>query len=219
MKIIKLFEVASSDGYKSSGDGELHLSSTNAYQSARNRHKGYAAMPIEHDAIEAEDGRYLLLKSTNPVSVVGTAQAVEDIAKAALEKLTSAERAALGLNHRSYAARREGLTMNTNTDGVSAMSAELGAVLTYTTSGHSRPCGQTMGANGAGDFALLIYGKPHEAEAAARAHIRELEAGGYKIKTATLVPNQECYSGPQIRTLQAHNTEVVRPEGCERTQS
>lgn len=84
-------------------------------------------------------------------------------------------------------------------------STELGAVLTYSTSGHARPCGQTMGANGAGDFALLIYGKPHEAEAAARKHIQELEASGYRIKTATLVTNEECYSGPQIRTLQAPN--------------
>jgi hypothetical protein len=92
-------------------------------------------------------------------------------------------------------------------------SAELGAVLTYTTSGHSGACGQTMGANGAGDFALLIYGKPEHAEAVARAHIRNLEASGYRIKAATFVANQECYSGQQIRTIKAPNDEVHPPAG------
>lgn len=98
MKIISLFEPASSDGYKHFGDGVFHLSASNADQAAKNKHGGYAVEPIKHDAIEFEDGRYLLLKSTKPVSIVGTTQATEDIAKAALEKLTPAERVALGLN-------------------------------------------------------------------------------------------------------------------------
>ncbi len=103
--------------------------------------------------------------------------------------------------------------ITTALDGV-VSSTELGAVLTYTTSGHSRPCGQIMGANGAGDFALLIYGKPNEAEAAARLHIRELESAGYRIKAATLVTNEECYSGPQIRTLQAPNAKMSLCPEC-----
>jgi hypothetical protein len=47
--------------------------------------------------------------------------------------------------HRSYAARREGRTMNTNTDGVSAMSAELGGwehlkVYGYAPGGYMNQC-------------------------------------------------------------------------------
>lgn len=96
MKIIYLYEPASSDGYHSSGDGSFHLDRDYAHQIAINRHGAYAANPHVHPAIEIEDGRYLLLKSSKPVSVAGTDQAVEDIAKKALSKLTPAERAALG---------------------------------------------------------------------------------------------------------------------------
>lgn len=81
----------------------------------------------------------------------------------------------------------------------------LGAVLTYRTKGHNRPCGQTIGANGAGEFAVLISGKPEDAWAFAGEYLRDLERRGYRIEEAILVTNEECYSGPQIITAQAPN--------------
>jgi hypothetical protein len=134
-------------------------------------------------------------------------EGIEDAAERVAALLA---REAVRLNAQAVPAVPE---ITTALDGV-VSSAELGAVLTYTTSGHSRPCGQIMGANGAGDFALLIYGKPHEAEATARLHIRELESAGYRIKAATLVPNEEGYSGPQIRTLKAPNAKMSLCPEC-----
>lgn len=84
--------------------------------------------------------------------------------------------------------------------------AGLGAVLTYSTTGHNKPCGQTVGANGAGDFAVLIYGTPEEAWKLARDHIECLERAGYKIDEALIVPNYEGYSGPFITTVQSPNS-------------
>jgi len=81
----------------------------------------------------------------------------------------------------------------------------LGAILTYSTKGHNKPCGQTVGANGAGDFAMLIYGTPDEAWKLARDHLERMERAGYKIDEALIVPNYEGYSGPFITTAQAPN--------------
>lgn len=86
--------------------------------------------------------------------------------------------------------------------------AGLGAVLTYSTTGHNKPCGQTIGANGAGDFAILIYGTPEEAWELARDHLKRLERSGYKIDEALIVPNYEGYSGPFITTAQAPNANM-----------
>lgn len=100
--ITLLYEPASSDGYSHTGDGEFYLCESTAQQVGRNRHGGYSVDPIQHDAYQFEPGNYLLLRSTQPVAVVGTAQATQHIDKAALNKLTAAEREALGLTDKTY---------------------------------------------------------------------------------------------------------------------
>jgi hypothetical protein len=76
---------------------------------------------------------------------------------------------------------------------------KIGAVLTYSTPGHSRPCGQTSGANGAGQYAIIYYGSPEEADSKAGEHIRELERFGYKLDSVHLVLLGETFSGRSIR--------------------
>lgn len=97
------------------------------------------------------------------------------------------------------------MTSNETKAGISPVLSTdgLGAVLTYRTRGHNKPCGQTVGANGAGDFAILIYGSPEEAWKLARDHLERMERAGVKIDEALIVPNYEGYSGPFITTTKA----------------
>lgn len=83
--------------------------------------------------------------------------------------------------------------------------AGLGAVLTYRTSGHNKACGQAIGANGAGDFSVLIYGTPDDADNYARDILRKLERSGYRIESANIVRNEEGWGGSPITTEQAPN--------------
>lgn len=78
----------------------------------------------------------------------------------------------------------------------------VGAVMTYSTTGHNRPCGQIIGANGAGDFAVIITGTPDNAITFARRYLCALEQNGYRVTEAHVVPNEDCYAGPQIIVIQ-----------------
>ena len=97
MNIIQIYESASTDGYKSFGDGVFFDTSTGANAFAKQKHGGYAVDALKHLSIMDKDGRYYLLKDTNPISLYGSRQAGEDMAKAALAKLTPEERKALGI--------------------------------------------------------------------------------------------------------------------------
>lgn len=71
-------------------------------------------------------------------------------------------------------------------------------VLVYRDKGRSGVGGQTIGANGAGEFAVVYYGMDEaEADIHARATVRGLEAGGHKITEAFIVSG-EGYHGPVI---------------------
>ena len=96
-------------------------------------------------------------------------------------------------------------TENRAADGLSDLTAVLGGVLSYSTSGHNRPCGQTIGANGAGDFCLLITGDPQRAEETARQHLRNMESRGYRITSAIFTPHDEMasYCGNPITVVSA----------------
>ena len=89
----------------------------------------------------------------------------------------------------------------------SALTDVLGAVLTYRTTGHNRPCGQTIGANGLGEYVVLITGDPDHAYQAAREYLRDLERNGYRITEAILVTNEDAYSGKPISVIHAPNVE------------
>ena len=67
----------------------------------------------------------------------------------------------------------------------------LGGVLTFINRGYQGICGQTMGADGAGEFALVIMGTPEEAQAYAREHLRKIRAAGYRVSDAIFVPNDD----------------------------
>lgn len=81
------------------------------------------------------------------------------------------------------------------------LSALLGGVLSYTTTGHRRVCGNTIGANGCGDFCIVFLGDREQAEVKARDYLREMEANGYRITAAIFVPNDELggYGGNPLR--------------------
>jgi len=71
------------------------------------------------------------------------------------------------------------------------LSALLGGVLSYTTTGHRRVCGNTIGANGCGDFCIVFLGDREQAETKARDYLRNMEKNGYRITAAIFVPNDE----------------------------
>lgn len=90
MNIVTLFEPASSDGYKLSGDGTYYLSEHLA--DAQAKQSTHAAGSIPHAAVEIGlSGTYLLLKSTEPVTIVGTSAARAAVAAVAEKKLSAAE--------------------------------------------------------------------------------------------------------------------------------
>lgn len=76
----------------------------------------------------------------------------------------------------------------------------IGAVLTIKTSGHHKPCGQTMGANGQGDYAWIIEGSPDEAAAWAEQRLRDMQAAGYTIDAVILVrSDDEVWAGKAMQ--------------------
>lgn len=81
------------------------------------------------------------------------------------------------------------------------LSALLGGVLSYTTTGHRRVCGNTIGANGCGDFCIVFLGDREQAETKARDYLRNMEKNGYRITAAIFVPNDELggYGGNPLR--------------------
>lgn len=97
MKVTTIYETAHTDGYTHTGDGRYFASEYDAEKAGKERYKAYAVSPIPRKAVEDEDGRYYLIKENNPVSLFGSKQAKEDIAAAALKKLTKEEKEALGL--------------------------------------------------------------------------------------------------------------------------
>lgn len=80
---------------------------------------------------------------------------------------------------------------------------ELGAVLTYTSSGRSGVHGMTIGADGSGNFAVLFIGTSAEAENAATEYLRRLRRAGYRISAAHIVPNEQLFTGTTIRVVGA----------------
>lgn len=79
----------------------------------------------------------------------------------------------------------------------------LGGVLSYTTEGIQGVCGQTVGANGAGDYSVLLLGSPEEAGHAARAYLQELERNRHKITNVmlTLHGDDFGYHGSPVSAL------------------
>lgn len=98
MKIVTLYEPASSDGYSSKGDKQYNLDKTVAVAQGKQKHGNYANTPFEHLAVKDTDGKYYLLKQAEPVLLADSAEAKAEIKKTALAKLSAEERQVLGLD-------------------------------------------------------------------------------------------------------------------------
>jgi len=72
------------------------------------------------------------------------------------------------------------------------------ALLVYKSKGRPGAHGQTLGANGAGEFAVLYRGDEFAALVKANEEIRALEAAGHRLDFAAII-HGEGYSGPMLR--------------------
>ncbi len=95
MKIVTLYESGSTDGYKPFGDSTYFNFESKAVSFANNKHGGFSIKPIKHSAIEHQ-GKYYLLKSSDPVGLYNSEFEKEKLKEAALAKLSKEERKALG---------------------------------------------------------------------------------------------------------------------------
>jgi hypothetical protein len=72
-------------------------------------------------------------------------------------------------------------------------------VMAYSTKGHNKPCGQTMGANGCGEFVKVYYGDIDTAEREARDHIARMAESGHRFNWALVMRSDEdSYHGPTM---------------------
>ena len=78
---------------------------------------------------------------------------------------------------------------------------EITAILTYDTKGHIHPCGQTVGANGAGQFAIVYYCSIEEASRDANQRIKSLEKAGHKVESIHFIENGMNFGGHTIKQV------------------
>jgi len=89
------------------------------------------------------------------------------------------------------------------------MKEQIGGILIYENLGHNRPCGQLMGANGAGTFGVVFYGSPEAAYKDSKTYIEDLRGQGYRIKSVMFVPNEATAFGDQISFIDTgENNEI-----------
>ena len=93
------------------------------------------------------------------------------------------------------------------------MGAEMiGGVLTYEVKTGTKICGSTIGADGSGEFAIVIEGDPDAAFEWARDYLRKLEESGFRLGHVSLVTMCEMYAGDSIRVVSvSSDPEETRP--------
>lgn len=96
LKIIKLYESGTTDGYTTQGEGLFFLRESEAETYTENKHKGYGRV-IAHSNVAEIDGEYYLLKSKNPITLASTIEAQKKLKEEILKKLTDEEQKILGL--------------------------------------------------------------------------------------------------------------------------
>lgn len=83
---------------------------------------------------------------------------------------------------------------------------DIGAVLVFRDNGTHRPCGQTVGADGKGDYAYVFKGNVRDAENAAREFIKKLEVEyPRRIGPVMLITTDETYNGVLLKIIQANH--------------
>lgn len=85
----------------------------------------------------------------------------------------------------------------------------IGGVLIYEIKSGGRACGQTIGADGSGEFAVVIDGAADVAEQWAKYHLRKIEASGARLGRVVFVAAADCYMGQTITVVQP-NAELRR---------
>lgn len=78
----------------------------------------------------------------------------------------------------------------------------IGGVLTYEIKSGGRACGQTIGADGSGEFAVVINGAADVAEQWAKDHLRKIEVSGVRLGRIVFVAAADCYMGQAITVVQ-----------------
>lgn len=93
-------------------------------------------------------------------------------------------------------------TTNTPTPEMDAFEREMiGGVLTYEIKSGGGIFGNTIGADGSGEFAVVIEGSPDVAAQWARDYLRKLEASGVRLGRILFVSGHETYSGCPIQMV------------------
>ena len=83
----------------------------------------------------------------------------------------------------------------------------IGGVLTYEIKSGGKACGQTRGADGSGEFAVVINGTAEVAEQWAKDFLRKVEASGARLGRIVFVAAEECYMGQAV-TVVSPNAKV-----------
>ena len=77
----------------------------------------------------------------------------------------------------------------------------IGGVLTYEIKSGGKACGQTLGADGSGEFAVVINGTAEVAEQWAKDFLRKVEASGARLGRIVFVAAEECYTGQAVTVV------------------
>lgn len=96
MKIIKLYESGTTDGYTTQGEGMFFVHEHEAKAYCEAKHQGYGRI-VTHDNVAEIDGEYYLLKRRSPITLASTIEAQKKLKEEILKKLTDDEKKILGL--------------------------------------------------------------------------------------------------------------------------
>lgn len=83
----------------------------------------------------------------------------------------------------------------------------IGGILTYEIKSGEKACGQVIGADGSGEFAVVINGTAEAAGQWARDFLRKVEASGARLGRVVFVAAEECYTGQAV-TVVTPNAEL-----------
>lgn len=83
-----------------------------------------------------------------------------------------------------------------------ACKPKIGGVLTYKKKATTRPHGQILGADGAGEYAVVIYGTPEQADIYSREFIHKHEKHGARICDCCFVSSEEGYYGSPLEVAE-----------------
>ena len=87
----------------------------------------------------------------------------------------------------------------------------IGGVLTYEIKARGGICGNTIGADGSGEFAVVINGTPEAADLWARDYLRKLEASGVRLGRIVFVSSEGTYASDNPIAVVTPNVKV---RGC-----